>query len=187
MPMSCDGDDCLKVAAKESLKGIYLPLSVGNDAPPPAKKAIYGSDRAKLRSCLYQTNCGFHNGRDDDGFSFLSSQIVMSSLSPPPAEALRFTYADREAKRRTGTALITPSSSGRIAILLTCLDFGVREPDFYGAIETYMVDMVYYVDEEVNCKFTSGQSLIYNAVLKAHNSVISAMKICTSKINRDAI
>ncbi|WZZ44427.1 hypothetical protein YC2023_040686 [Brassica napus] len=45
--------------------------------------------------------------------------------------------------------------AGRIAILLTCLDFGVREPDFYGAIpflllkETYMVDMVYYVDEEV--------------------------------------
>ncbi|WZZ36803.1 hypothetical protein YC2023_020204 [Brassica napus] len=91
MPMSCDGDDCLKVPAKESLKGIrtvffkeangtdclkvaakeslnvgdriYLPLSVGNDARPPTKKAIYGSDRAKLRPCLYQTNCGFHNGR----------------------------------------------------------------------------------------------------------------------------
>ncbi|KAF3488935.1 hypothetical protein F2Q69_00056867 [Brassica cretica] len=66
MPMSCDGDDCLKVAAKESLNvgdRIYLPLSVGNDARPPAKKAIYGSDRAKLRPCLYQTNCGFHNGR----------------------------------------------------------------------------------------------------------------------------
>ncbi|KAG2261898.1 hypothetical protein Bca4012_013435 [Brassica carinata] len=26
-------------------------------------KAIYGSDRAKLRPSLYQTNCGFHNGR----------------------------------------------------------------------------------------------------------------------------
>uniref|UniRef100_M4CUF6 Uncharacterized protein n=2 Tax=Brassica campestris TaxID=3711 RepID=M4CUF6_BRACM len=64
MPMSCDGDDCLKeadgtdclkVAAKESLNvgdRIYLPLSVGNDVPPPAKKAIYGSDRAKLRPCL---------------------------------------------------------------------------------------------------------------------------------------
>ncbi|KAF3557462.1 hypothetical protein F2Q69_00013597 [Brassica cretica] len=75
MPMICDGDyclkeadgtDCLKVAAKESLNVgdiFYLPLSVDNDAPPPAKKAIYGSDRAKLRPCLYQTNCGFHNGR----------------------------------------------------------------------------------------------------------------------------
>ncbi|CAG7877355.1 unnamed protein product [Brassica rapa] len=65
MPMSCDGDDCLKeadgtdclkVAAKESLNvgdRIYLPLSVGNDARPPAKKAIYGSDRAKLRPCFH--------------------------------------------------------------------------------------------------------------------------------------
>ncbi|KAL0807321.1 hypothetical protein Bca101_099813 [Brassica carinata] len=69
MPMSCDGDDCLRWqprTAKESLNVgdiIYLLLSVGNDAPPPAKKAIYGNDRAKLRPCLYQTNCGFHNGR----------------------------------------------------------------------------------------------------------------------------
>ncbi|KAJ4894035.1 RNA pseudouridine synthase 4 [Raphanus sativus] len=46
VPLSCDGDELQRsqlkrVAAKESLNvgdRIYLPLSVGNDAPPPAKK-----------------------------------------------------------------------------------------------------------------------------------------------------
>ncbi|KAG2306255.1 hypothetical protein Bca4012_084708 [Brassica carinata] len=46
VPVSCDGDELQRsqlkrVAAKESVNvgdRIYLPLSVGNDAPPPAKK-----------------------------------------------------------------------------------------------------------------------------------------------------
>ncbi|KAH0892703.1 hypothetical protein HID58_055132, partial [Brassica napus] len=125
-------------------------------------------------------------GNNDD-FSFSRNFVVNSTqICEDCFSSLIFVvkhvFSCSEAKRRTGTALITPSSSGRIAILLTCLDFGVREPDFYGAIvsigsgksilfiprlpedyavwlreikplshfkETYMVDMVYYVDEEV--------------------------------------